>query len=128
MSEDAAALARVLLEAMGGFRVKRMFGGLGLFAGDVMFGLIDEGLIYLKTDPQLEADLRAAGARPWLYAERRGPRAGITVETSYLSLPDEAYDDPDEACRWAESGAGGGRSRSRGPEAARAVGRRSAGS
>ena len=102
MSEDGAALARELFEAMGGFHVKRMFGGLGLFAGDVMFGLIDEGLIYLKTDPELEADLRAAGAQPWLYAERRGPRAGITVETSYLSLPDAAYDDPDDACRWAE--------------------------
>jgi DNA transformation protein and related proteins len=104
VSEDAAgaALARELFEELDGFRVKRMFGGLGLFAGDVMFGLIDDGLIYLKTDAELEADLRAAGAQPWLYAERRGPRAGITVETSYLSLPEEAYDDPEQACRWAE--------------------------
>jgi len=102
VSEDGAALARELFEAMDGFRVKRMFGGLGLFARDVMFGLIDDGLIYLKTDPELEAELRAAGAQPWLYAERRGPRAGITVETSYLSLPDEAYDDPGEALRWAD--------------------------
>jgi len=99
---EGATVVGELFDRMAGFRIKRMFGGLGLFAGEVMFGLIDEGQIYLKTDAALEADLRAAGAQPWLYTERRGPRAGITVETSYLSLPDEAYDDPDEACRWAE--------------------------
>jgi DNA transformation protein len=99
--DAAAALARELFERMDGFRVKRMFGGLGLFADDVMFGLVDDGQIYLKTDAPLEAELRAAGAHPWLYTERRGPRAGITAETSYLSLPDGACDDPEEACRWA---------------------------
>jgi DNA transformation protein len=100
--EGAVALAGELFAAMAGFHAKRMFGGLGLFAGEVMFGLIDDGLIYLKTDAALEAELRAAGSQPWLYAERRGPKAGVTVETSYLSLPDEAYDDPAEARRWGE--------------------------
>jgi DNA transformation protein and related proteins len=100
--EDGAAVVGELLDGMAGFRIKRMFGGLGLFAGEVMFGLIDDGQIYLKTDPELEADLRAAGAHAWLYTEQRGPKAGIVQETSYFSLPDEAYDDPAEARRWAE--------------------------
>jgi DNA transformation protein len=99
--DGAIALAGELFAAMASFRAKRMFGGQGLFAGEVMFGLIDDGLIYLKTDAALEADLRAAGSQPWLYAERRGSKAGVTIETSYLSLPDVAYDDPDEACAWA---------------------------
>jgi DNA transformation protein len=66
VSEDAAALARDRFAQMDGFRVKRMFGGPGLFAGDVMFGLIDDGLIFLKTDGELEADLRAAGSYAWI--------------------------------------------------------------
>ena len=99
---DGAAVVGELFEGMAGFRVKRMFGGVGLFAADVMFGLLDDGLIYLKTDAALEADLRAAGATPWLYTERSGPMAGIPQETSYPSLPDAAYDDPAEARAWAE--------------------------
>ena len=98
---DGAAVVGELFDGVAGFRLRRMFGGLGLFAGDVMFGLIDDGQIYLKTDPALEADLRAAGAHAWLYTERNGPKAGIVQETSYVSLPEEAYDDPEEACRWA---------------------------
>ena len=99
---DGAAIVGELFDGLAGFRMKRMFGGLGLYAGEVMFGLIDDGEIYLKTDPELEADLRAAGAHAWLYTPRSGPRAGVTLETSYLSLPDSACDDPAEAQAWAE--------------------------
>ena len=102
MAESAAdiAFARDLFSGIGA-ETRRMFGGVGLYAGGVMFGLLDEGRIFLKTDPALEAELRGAGAEPWLYAEHRGPRAGRVVETSYLSLPDSALDDPEEACGWA---------------------------
>jgi DNA transformation protein len=103
MAESAAdiAFAKDLFAGLGPVDVRRMFGGAGIYAGAVMFGLVDEGRIYLKTDAALEADLRAAGAEPWIYTERRGPKAGIPTETSYLSLPDGALDDPEEACAWA---------------------------
>jgi DNA transformation protein len=103
MAESAAdmAFARDLFSGLGAVDVRRMFGGAGIYAGAVMFGLIDEGRIYLKTDAGLEADLRAAGAEPWIYTEQRGPKAGIPTATSYLSLPDSALDDPEEACAWA---------------------------
>jgi len=99
---EGAAVVGELFDGMAGFRIQRMFGGLALFAGEVMFGIIDDGQIYLKTDAALEADLRAAGAHPWLYTERRGPKAGVAQETSYLSLPEAAYDDPAAARTWAE--------------------------
>jgi DNA transformation protein and related proteins len=103
MAESAAdiAFAKDLFAGMGAVDVRRMFGGAGIYAGAAMFGLIDEGRIYLKTDAALAADLRTVGAEPWIYAERRGPKAGIPTETSYLSLPDSALDDPEEACAWA---------------------------
>jgi DNA transformation protein len=103
MAESAAdlAFAKDLFAGLGAVDVRRMFGGAGIYAGAVMFGLIDEGRIYLKTDAPLEAELRAAGAEPWIYTERRGPKAGVPTETSYLSLPDSALDDPEEACAWA---------------------------
>ena len=103
MAESAAdmAFARDLFADLGPVETRRMFGGVGLYAGPVMFGLIDEGRIFLKTDAALKADLAAAGAVSWLYTERKGAKAGIPQETSYWSLPDSALDDPDEAVAWA---------------------------
>jgi DNA transformation protein len=98
MSESAADLAfvRELFSGMGSVTTRRMFGGAGLYAGDVMFGLIDDGRVFLKTDPTLATDLAAAGAVPWIYTRAQTP----PQKSSYLSLPESALDDPDEACDW----------------------------
>lgn len=103
MGEAAAdlAFAADLFSGLGHVQPRRMFGGAGLYAGGVMFALVDDGCIYLKTDADLQADLAAAGATSWLYTERNGPKAGVPQETSYWSLPESALDDPDEACAWA---------------------------
>ena len=102
MGETATMLAFAvdLLSDMGPVEARRMFGGAGLYADGVMFGLIDDDVIYLKVDETLQADLAAAGSRSWIYTERKGPKAGIPQETSYWSLPDSALDDPEEACAW----------------------------
>src|SRR5579871_1824221 len=103
MGESAADLAFAvdLFSGLGDVSARRMFGGAGLYAGSVMFGLVDDGRIFLKTDEALAADLRAAGAVSWAYVERKGPKAGLSQETSYWSLPESALDDPDEAVAWA---------------------------
>ena len=105
MTEAAAdlAFAEDLFSGLGHVQARRMFGGAGLYAGGVMFALVDDGRIYLKTDDALQADLAAAGATSWIYTERRGPKAGIPQQTSYWSLPEPALDDPEEACAWARS-------------------------
>jgi DNA transformation protein len=103
MSETAAVLAFAvdLFSDMGRVEARRMFGGAGLYAGGVMFGLIDDDVIFLKVDEALKAELAAAGSHSWIYTERKGPKAGIPQETSYWSLPESALDDPEEACTWA---------------------------
>jgi len=102
MSESAADLAFAcdLFSGMGPVSARRMFGAAGLYAGAVMFGLIDDGRIYLKTDEALRRELAEAGAVSWIYTERSGPKAGIPQETSYWSLPESALDDPEEAAAW----------------------------
>jgi DNA transformation protein len=102
MGETATVLAFAvdLFSDMGPVEARRMFGGAGLYADDVMFGLIDDDVIYLKVDETLKADLAAAGSRSWIYTERKGLKAGIPQETSYWSLPESALDDPEEACAW----------------------------
>jgi len=82
---------------LGPVRIKRMFGGAGVYAGEQMFGLIDDDVIYLKVDDALRAELEAEGARSWLYVDRKTNQPQIT---SYWSLPQAALDDPDEAAAW----------------------------
>jgi len=94
---DFHAFVEELLAGFGPVRFKRMFGVVGLFADDVIFGLIDEETIYLRVDEPLRADLEAEGSAPWVYRHRTAPRA----VSPYWRLPEAALDDPDEAAAWA---------------------------
>jgi DNA transformation protein len=103
VSETASALAFAvdLLSGMGHIEARRMFGGAGLYAQGVMFGLVDDDQIFLKVDEALKADMAAAGSRPWIYAERQGPQSSQPRDSSYWALPESALDDAEEACAWA---------------------------
>ena len=91
------AFVEELFAGLGPVRIRRMFGGAGIYAGEVMFGMIDDETIYLKTDDALKAELADEGSVGWVYS--RAP--GKWEETSYWRLPEAALDDPDEAAAWA---------------------------
>ncbi|WP_421697404.1 TfoX/Sxy family protein [Ancylobacter sp.] len=78
-----------LFAAFGPVRTRRLFGGQGLYADGVMFGLVIDGRLYLKTDAAFAADLAAAGAERFTYARKDGRR----VSVGYWSLPEPALDD-----------------------------------
>ncbi len=86
---------RDLFGALGPVRTRRMFGGQGIYAGELMFALEVGGELYLKVDDSTLAPFQAAGSRPFTYE-----KAGRTAQMSYWRLPDRALDDPDEAARW----------------------------
>jgi DNA transformation protein len=89
-----------LFAGLGPVQVKRMFGGAGVYADGLMFALLADDVVYLKTDEALRAELEAEGCAPWVWEPGSGPRRGEKIETSYLRLPDAALDDPDDAARW----------------------------
>jgi DNA transformation protein len=102
MAEDSFhAFVRELFAGLGAVTIKRMFGGAGVYAEGLMFGLIADDVIYLKADDALKGELGAAGSGPFVWMPRKGPRAGEIVEMSYWRLPDSALDDPDIALAWA---------------------------
>ena len=91
-----------LLAGLGPVRVKRMFGGAGVYVGEgPMFGLIADDTLYLKVDEALKAELAQAGSGPFVWTPNRGPRAGEAIDLGYWRLPEDALDDPDLACAWA---------------------------
>lgn len=88
---------RELFDAFGAVDVRRLFGGAGLFADGVMFGLVSGGEIYLKADAETVPAFESEGCGPFQYATKTGSRA----LNSYWRLPERLYDDTDELAVWA---------------------------
>jgi DNA transformation protein and related proteins len=88
---------REVFADFGAVQVRRMFGGAGLYAEGVMFGLVSGGEIYLKADAASVADFQREGCRPFEYGGRTGRRTIM----SYWRMPDRLYDDAEELAQWA---------------------------
>jgi DNA transformation protein len=65
-----------------------------------MFALAADDVVYLKVDDALKAELAEAGSEPFLFTPSQGPNAGKPSEMGYWRLPDDAFDDPEEAAAW----------------------------
>ncbi len=87
-----------LLAPMGLVSIRRMFGGAGVFRDGLMFALLADDTLYLKTDASLRTDLEAEGGAPFIWTK---PSTGEAIDMGYVSLPSSAMDDPDEAASWA---------------------------
>ena len=88
-----------LFAAFGRVDVRTMFGGASIYADGVMFGLIVDDVIYLKTDAQTAARFEREGCGPFTYDTKRGERA----LKSYWRMPDRLYDEPEELADWAKA-------------------------
>jgi DNA transformation protein len=76
---------------------RRMFGGLGIFLGDAMFGLIADDRLYFKTGEGNREAYQAAGMSAFSYQARgRANRLKTLWE-----VPPEVLEDPDEIVVWA---------------------------
>jgi len=89
-----------LFAGMGRVEIKRMFGGAGGYSGGLMFLLLADDTIHIKTDDALKAELREEGSGPFVWAPQNGPRKGEKIDLGYWRLPDAALDDPDLAAEW----------------------------
>jgi DNA transformation protein len=95
-AEDPTHIAE-LFAVFGPVVVRRMFGGAGIFSDGIMFGLVDDGLIYLKADEHTIPAFERENLGPFTYATKTGTRS----LASYWRMPERLYDDFDELARWA---------------------------
>ncbi|MBL8550782.1 MAG: TfoX/Sxy family protein [Hyphomonadaceae bacterium] len=106
-SDFVSELLAGLGPEFGPIRVKRMFGGAGVYVGELpMFGLIADDVLYLKIDEALKAELARAGSGPFVWTPARGPKAGEAIDLGYWRLPEEALEEPELACLWARKAIG----------------------
>lgn len=91
-----AAYCAELLSALGPVRVKRMFGGHGLYVDEVFIAIVAGETLYLKADAQSAPRFEKAGCAPFTYTAK-----GRTVSLPYRAAPAEAMDSPALMRPWA---------------------------
>jgi DNA transformation protein and related proteins len=85
-----------LFAGFGPVAVKRMFGGAGVYAGETIFAIVLDGVIYLKADEHTVPAFEAEGLTPFSYETTKK-----RVVMPYWRIPDRLYDDPEELAQWA---------------------------
>ena len=97
-SAEFVTHALELLSGVGPVDARRMFGGHGVYARGVMFGLLDDDELFLKTDELSRPRFVEAGCRCWVYVGRNARMEN----TSYYRPPDDAHEDPEAMTAWAK--------------------------
>src|SRR5262245_62621373 len=83
------------LAGVKGLRPRSMFGGMGLYADDVFFGIPAADVLYFKVDDSTRGEYEAAGASPFR------PYADRAMTMPYYSVPIHILEDEVTLGRWA---------------------------
>lgn len=75
---------------------RRMFGGFGIYRDGVMFALVADDVLYLKSDDSTAGFFETRGLGRFQYE-----KGGTVVSLSYYEAPEEIFDEPEEAAVWA---------------------------
>ena len=95
MSEFVDHLKEIF-STFGDVHARRMFGGVGLFHNDLMIGLVADDVLYLKADKESSELFANKGLSAFEYVKNGKP-----MQMSYFLAPEEIFDEPEEARRWA---------------------------
>jgi DNA transformation protein len=89
-----------VLEQLGhgisGVRGRSMFGGVGIYAGDTFFALIDDDTLYFKVDDSTRPEFEARG----MDAFRPYGESGEVMQ--YYQVPEDLLEDREALAQWAE--------------------------
>lgn len=88
--------AKDLFAPFGEIRVRKMFGGAGVYCDDLFFAIMDGETIYLKVDDETRVEFEARGLEPFIFEMKDGTSGAM----SYYNAPEDVYDDEDELRRW----------------------------
>ena len=98
MAVQPQFLAYILeqLAGLGRLRSRRMFGGVGLYSGELFFGLIDDDTVFFKTDDTNSADYTARNMPRFMPFPDR-PEAVM----AYYQVPADIIEDAELLVAWA---------------------------
>lgn len=73
-----------------------MFGGHGLYARDVFFGIVHQGRLYFKTDDASRPDYEECGMEPFQPNDRQ-------TLTRYYEVPADVLENDEQLVAWARA-------------------------
>jgi DNA transformation protein and related proteins len=83
------------LDGVRNFRAQAMFGGVGLYSGDVFFGILAADVLYFKVGDANRAEYEQAGAKPFK------PYADRAMKMPYYNVPTATLEDAATLAIWA---------------------------
>jgi len=89
-----------VLEQLAGvksIRARSMFGGVGLYSNDVLFGILSADTLYLKVDDSNRGRYEAAGMTAFK------PYSDKPMTMPYYQVPADVIEDRDELAVWARA-------------------------
>lgn len=98
-SKEFVEYIKELLADVPELRFRAMFGGMSVYSGDVMFGIIADDVLYIKVDDESRAAFEAEGCEPFMVTMK-----GKTQPMPYYNVPESALDMPEEMMHWARLG------------------------
>lgn len=84
------------LEGIGHLSVKSMFGAMGLYHEDLMFGIIEKDVLYFKVNAVSVRRYQEYRCNPFEYT-----RAGKICQLKYYQVPDAVMDEAEQLKAWA---------------------------
>ena len=75
-------------------RARNMFGGVGLYSGDLFFALMDDDVLYFKVDGTTRARFEERGMGPF----RPGGEGGEVMQ--YYEVPADVLEDAEALAPW----------------------------
>ena len=90
-----------LMSSIGPVEAKSMFGGHGIYLEGLMFALVADSILYLKSDEETENDFKVKGLLAFTYNKK-----GKEYKMSYYQAPEEALEDGEEMNVWANKAYG----------------------
>lgn len=93
---DFVDYVRDQLRGFGPFTARAMFGGRGLYARGLFFGLIADTTLYLRTDERNRDAFTKRGLMPFKPWQDRS-----VVLKAYYPVPEDILEDPEAASAWA---------------------------
>ena len=94
--DEFAGYCAELFASIGPVRVRRMFGGHGIYVDDLFVAIITGDCLYLKADRQSAAAFEQAGGTRFAYQAR-----GRSVSLQFWTPPAHAMDSPQLMQPWA---------------------------
>ena len=98
MPTEPDSFLEFLLDQLSGLRTvvaRRMFGGIGLYAGDLFFAIAHRNRLYFKVDETNRGDYERAGMEPFKPYEDR------PMTMQYYEVPVAVLEDAEALCTWA---------------------------